>query len=111
MSGGSFDYLYSRPEARPGEYENMAELMDRWPDAMAAVLRIGALKKEAEAEHEKLSQLLQAVEWWRSCDYGEDQVDEAVAGWRDRQAITFGDLPRNTGTATSPEVATDTPRR
>ncbi len=33
---------------------------------------------------ERLREVWKAVEWWRSCDYGEDQVKQALEEWRSR---------------------------
>lgn len=86
MSGGSFGYLYQHhwegAPAYPGRYEEMAEVMDRWPDARARLLEIVRLQREALKIHEELADVMQAVEWLHSSDWGEDSVDRAVKEWR-----------------------------
>ena len=62
MSGGSMDYLYSRVR----EYSDSAndpeitELMD------------------------DLADVLHEMEWWHSCDIGEEQYREAVRKFKDK---------------------------
>lgn len=84
MSGGSFGYLYSRADGLGDavEYESMADEMGRWPDAQARMREIATLLRQAEKIHEEMSTVMHDVEWWKSCDYGEDQVDDGVEEWR-----------------------------
>lgn len=83
MSGGSFDYLYGKDDRLSGDdYRSMAEEMSAWPDAQARVLKIAELLDEARKVHLEMSTVMHDVEWWRSCDYGEDQVTQGVEEWR-----------------------------
>lgn len=99
MSGGSFNYLcrkdiYDLASSGYGDdWDNMlAELDDLCPEAAAEMRKIRASTDEFVKEHntrwEKLAPLLHDIEWWRSNDYGKDQVDEAIEEYRnaDREA-------------------------
>ncbi len=80
MSGGSLDYLYSRlPDHLMEHHGNLQtaeahlrELgQDQAADLVAGLrLNMGELARRAVV----LSDLLQAVEWHLSCDWGPDQV-------------------------------------
>jgi hypothetical protein len=89
MSGGSFNYLYG--------IENLAELGDNhsgpslddlqamaeflaglgWADAAAGETREWLELAEREIP-KRLRDVWHAMEWWRSCDYGEDQARAEV---------------------------------
>ena len=88
MSGGSFNYLYSHAgglEDQRGDIEEMARLLvtveggERAARATRDVLR---LLDGAERIAQSLSDVWLAAEWWQSCDYSEDQVREALAGFK-----------------------------
>lgn len=83
MSGGSFNYLYGKDdELRGDEYRSMADEMSAWPDAQARIRQIATLLEEARSIHREMSNVMHDVEWWKSCDYGEDQVTRGVEEWR-----------------------------
>lgn len=100
MSGGSFNYLYCREvddmvdrddtdladmraelTARPG-----AALAVEGIDMLRAQLLILRQEREAQRLRERevdafkgrLNDVFRAVEWWRSADWGEDRVVEAL---------------------------------
>lgn len=89
MSGGSFNYLYARAEGigAESEYRDMADEMEHWPVARARLLEVAELLKRARAIHDEMGGVMQAVEWWKSCDYGQDQVDAAVRKWADGRPV------------------------
>lgn len=101
MSGGSFNYLCCRDvddmvDRDDADLDAMrAELATR-PDAALAVegidmlrVKLATLRQEREAQRlrerevdafkGRLNDVFRAVEWWRSCDWGEDRVVEALA--------------------------------
>lgn len=93
MSGGSYDYLFTKePDdlfAYSGELERMAERLsglDYAADAAAdaydllAILRTQTVR--VEAAQRRLAGVFQAIEWWDSGDSGEDHVREALAEYR-----------------------------
>jgi len=88
MSGGSFDYLGSWG----GDVEEMAkrrlvigymadrlESMDDGKLAARLTRDVNRLLLGAERLGEQLSDVWHAIEWWQSCDYGEDQARAALA--------------------------------
>lgn len=103
MSGGSFNYLcfkdaedifgYSGRE----ELRRMVEELQAMPGAedvaadaatALAIVDYQTLRLQAHLDH--LHEVFKAVEWWRSCDYGEDDVKEAIAAYRGEKEATDG---------------------
>lgn len=88
MSGGSYNYLYSWPEdltSRRNDLEEMAKRLEglAWAGPAAAeTRRIIHLLDEAEATARTLHDAWHAIEWWDSCDWGEDQAREDVEPYR-----------------------------
>lgn len=93
MSGGSYDYLCYADAAnlfgRVYDLTRMAERLAGLPYAvdaatdtydLLAILRTQEIRIEAAIR--RLSPVWRAVEWWDSCDYGEDQVQKAIAKYR-----------------------------
>lgn len=88
MSGGSFNYLCNKDihDIARGvgvEWDDMLlELDSLCPKAAADMREIREHSVVFVMEHEqrwnKLTGLLFAIEWWRSGDYGRDQVTEAI---------------------------------
>lgn len=64
----------------------LAELDELCPEAAIDMREIRKSTNEFVAEHEaswiRLQDLLHDIEWWRSNDYGKDQVDEAILKYR-----------------------------
>jgi hypothetical protein len=88
MSGGSFNYLCSRDleDILYGvgeEWDSMLHELDSLcPEAASEMRKIRTDAETFVKEHDnrwnKLTRVLHAVEWWRSNDYGKDQVDKAI---------------------------------
>lgn len=51
-------------------------------DAALLTGEVVSLMDRIDAAQRSLSDIWHAVEWWRSCDYGPEQVAEVVAKWR-----------------------------
>jgi len=87
VSGGSFNYLYRRPdlgEVGPrDDYRDMADVLADagHQGAATATRRVCSLLDEAMRIAAELSDIHHAVEWWRSGDYGEEHVKRAVVRW------------------------------
>ena len=98
MSGGSYDYLYYKEAGELiGSSHHQANI-----DAMAARLSGLGYAQDAARETEELLLILRqvdtrldvrierlrgiwrAVEWWDSCDSGEDDVKEALKHYREK---------------------------
>jgi hypothetical protein len=88
VSGGSYNYLCFHTDnltEYSGDLDEMVERLNGLPwaaDAAAATRRVQELLDEAEKAAEALSDVWRAVEWWDSCDWGEDQVREELDEWR-----------------------------
>jgi hypothetical protein len=90
MSGGSYDYACFARELDEllGHVHNLEALRDRLaglPYARAAaveterlVAKLRSWEVQARVAAERLGPVWHAVEWWDSCDSGEDRVREAV---------------------------------
>jgi hypothetical protein len=98
VSGGSFNYLCHKDvvqllESGMADLEEMAvELEGLGHVAKAPAVRtravqsrLRAMQTELDAELRELEPVWQAVEWWRSCDWGRDQVLVAIGEYRERQ--------------------------
>lgn len=92
MSGGSYDYLYLKDEAELmnhlGDLSDMADVLSRLgyePEAQdmlrlyeyikSARIRIGVLQ-------EQLKNIMHDVEWYQSCDIGEETLRETIMKYR-----------------------------
>lgn len=95
MSGGSYDYLYAWADdleqliARRGQLKSMAERLSGLPYARDAAIEterllaaIDRLEIQVQVRAEALADVWRAVEWWDSCDSGEDAVKAALAEYR-----------------------------
>lgn len=89
MSGGSFNYLaqavkFGGDWKDGGQVADMAaELKDRgYADASDATQEIIALLDLAQAKAEHLAEVWHAVEWRKSGDWTNDQLEEVVREWR-----------------------------
>lgn len=94
MSGGSYNYLCDSWDiddliSKRGDLEQMsarlaglgwAEDAARETEELLVMLRQWEIR--AETRIKRLRDVWKAVEWWDSCDYGEDQVREALAEYR-----------------------------
>lgn len=93
MSGGSFDYLcFKEAEELMGnteQLEQMAKLLAELgyaEDAARESEELLCLVRQARVRlavrQARLKGVFQAVEWWKSGDYSEAQVKEALAAYR-----------------------------
>lgn len=92
MSGGSYNYLFTKdPEELVSRRDDLEAMRNRLvelgaTDVAAAVEEIAATitsyRHEVEWRMAKVADVLQAVEWLDSNDWGEDQMREAIAKYR-----------------------------
>jgi len=91
MSGGSYDYLYSKePEDllnRTGDLERMRDRLIGL-DHVAAAKAVEALRLTVVESRvrigvamERIAPVMKAVEWLDSCDSGPEEVERAVKAW------------------------------
>lgn len=94
MSGGSYDYIcYSDSEDLVNKQEQIQRMADRLaelgyaPDAAKEtenlLLTIRAFHNRLTTMHDRLADIFKAVEWWDSCDSGEEGVKKALAKYRE----------------------------
>lgn len=97
MSGGSYSYLYCKSFDQlvddDCELEEMANRLaglgyaeDAARETKDMLLLIRRTKKEFEDKMLRLADVWQAIEWWDSGDWGEDQAKEALAKYRAERA-------------------------
>ncbi|NEW33866.1 hypothetical protein GV791_15025 [Nocardia cyriacigeorgica] len=94
MSGGSYDYLYrAEPDDLMRRGSDLAAMRERLTELglkdVAAEVRkveaqIQAYRDAVTERMERIGDVLQAVEWFDSNDWSEDQVREAVDRYRAR---------------------------
>lgn len=98
MSGGSFNYLCHTWDLgdiveKRGDLEEMSQALAalgyaqdaaRETEELLVILR--QWEVQASVRLERLREVWKAVEWWRSCDYSEDQVREALTAYRGEPA-------------------------
>jgi hypothetical protein len=89
MSGGSFEYLcfdvedtdkiLSTPERlrKMEAYLRARGKHDIADEVLCFCLNIETHMRQLLAMGNRMTDILLAVEWWASCDWGEDQVDKA----------------------------------
>lgn len=94
MSGGSFNYLCHATCAediveKRYYLEQMAEELERRPgmedaavETRRLLLDLQAFDVRVQATTKRIGDLWHAVEWQRSSDYGQEQVDTALAKYR-----------------------------
>ncbi|WP_329521188.1 hypothetical protein [Spirillospora sp. NBC_01491] len=98
MSGGSYNYLCWVTHHHPlleklatmrGDLDDMSTRLAELgyaPDAAAEteelLLLLRQWENRAQARVNRLADVWKAVEWWDSCDWGEDRVHEALAAYR-----------------------------
>lgn len=101
MSGGSYEYLYVWADdleqlvARRYHLKEMAERLSGLPYARDAAIEterilaaIERLQIQLQVRGEALKDVWKAVEWWDSCDSGEDAVKKALAEYRGDEEAT-----------------------
>ncbi len=94
MSGGSWNYLYSKEiddlmqHSNIGTLEEMADYLNQngYEDVAKDTRRLAEYIKSAkiriETLFEMLSPVFKAVEWCDSGDWGKDRVDKAIEEYR-----------------------------
>ena len=93
MSGGSYDYLCCKDVGDlmlgEGGLPYMADTLatlgyadDAARETTEFLMELRASRIRLEVMQRRLSRLWKAVEWWKSGDYGEDQVRDALAEYR-----------------------------
>lgn len=88
MSGGSYGYLYMDDDVcnygTVRKLRSMAETLRRLKHEVAASMVehhadvIEASLTVIDARHERLAEILKAVEWYEDCDWGKERVAEAA---------------------------------
>jgi len=89
MSGGSYDYLcWKDADQLINSTDTIQEMADRLAglgyaehaayETQQILLTIRQFRNRIEAMRDKLMPVWHAIEWWDSCDWGEDQVKEAI---------------------------------
>ena len=96
MSGGSYNYLFTKEPAELLQYYNIEyieEMADRlmqsgYEDVARDMQRLAEYCKSANLRigvlSEELSDVMQAIEWYVSGDSGEDSIKDAVEEYRNR---------------------------
>lgn len=98
MSGGSYDYLFTKsPEdllSYEGSLESMANRLaglgyatDAAREAEDLLLIVRQVRNRLQARMDRLSGIFRAVEWWDSCDSTEEVVHKALAEYRKAGAL------------------------
>lgn len=99
MSGGSYNYLCHAGDldglwAKRGSLDEMAERLAGLGYARDAALETEELVTllrqwdvRATARISRLAGVWKAIEWWDSCDYGEDDVRETLAQYREDHPV------------------------
>ena len=94
MSGGSYNYLchtweLDRLLAHESNLDAMSKRLaglgyadDAARETEDLLLLLRQWKNRATARLDRLRPVWKAVEWWDSCDWGEDSVHEALAEYR-----------------------------
>jgi hypothetical protein len=93
MSGGSYEYLCFKDASDLANYEHQLQSMaDRLAglgyaeDAARETTEVLLMHRQAmvriDTRLKRLSDIWHAVEWWDSCDSGEDGVKKALAEYR-----------------------------
>lgn len=88
MSGGSYNYLFTRVQALDDQrstLEEMAKRLEGLPyafEAAAQTRRVLRLLNAANAVADSLTEVWHDVEWWDSADYGEATVIRTCETYR-----------------------------
>jgi len=93
MSGGSYDYLYSKDVEdllhSQETIQNMADRLaglgyasDAAKETEIILLTLRQFENRISAMKERLSDVWHSVEWWDSCDSGEESVKNALEKYR-----------------------------
>jgi uncharacterized protein YPO0396 len=93
MSGGSYEYIcFADAEDLMSKTREIQEMSDRLaglgyaPDAaketQELLLTVRQYSNRINAMRERLQSVWRAVEWWDSCDSGEDELKKALDDYR-----------------------------
>lgn len=93
MSGGSYNYLcHADAEMLMNKVSDLQDMADRLAglgyaedaakETQALLLTVLQYENRINAMAERLSGVWRAVEWWDSCDSGEEAVKMALDGYR-----------------------------
>lgn len=94
MSGGSYNYLYCKEAYElfsplcVDYIEDMADVVRKrgYEDIARDLLRLSEYIKSAnirvEVLSEQLNEVMHAVEWWQSADYGDDTLEKELEKYR-----------------------------
>lgn len=94
MSGGSYNYLCHKEATdlfeAEGDLEGMSSRLaglgyakDAARETEELLLILRQVRVRIQARADRLNRIWRAVEWWDSCDVGEDAVKEALAKYRE----------------------------
>ena len=95
MSGGHYDYLYYKetPDffsySVTSDLDDMAEVLIKkgYEDVARDLIRLSEYIKSArnrvDVLKDQLSDVMHAVEWWASADYGDDSLKKHLDMYRD----------------------------
>lgn len=90
MSGGSYDYLYSKglDEIVDSFYYQKAidklSTLEYAQNVVSEMKEIQSQAKDLKARLENLSGALRALEWWESCDSSEESLKEACEKFNEK---------------------------
>ncbi len=93
MSGGSFEYLcyknFSEIVERTDLLQEMADELaklgyanDAAKETQRLLNDIRKMENRIDVHLESLKEVWKAMEWWKSCDWGEDSLKEALMAYR-----------------------------
>jgi len=93
MSGGSYDYLCFKDAGELAQHEETLQRMadrlarlgyadDAAKETMEVLLEMRQALNRLQTRISRLSGVWKAVEWWDSCDSGEDGLREALSRYR-----------------------------
>jgi cell division septum initiation protein DivIVA len=94
VSGGGFNYLCLKDasdlfRAGLGDAQDMVDALaelgyapDAAQETAALIAEVRAAEARISAKIDRLRDTWKAMEWWRSCDWGEDQLKAALAVYR-----------------------------
>lgn len=102
MSGGSYNYLCWHHDGLAAQHDDVANMAYRLEglgyaaEPAADTRRVLELLdqanktvQEAEKVAARLTDVWHAIEWWDSCDWGEDQAREAIAAYQGEDATNI----------------------
>ena len=94
MSGGSFNYLCHKDASDLltgglGDAQDMGDALaslgyaqDAAKETFALIAAVRAAQARLDAFLERLQPVWKAMEWWQSCDWGENDLKRALAEYR-----------------------------